>query len=328
MFNAILVTQNEQTIQSKLTQINEVRLPDGDVELDILASSVNYKDALAITRGVPVIRSFPMIPGIDLAGRVTRSDSDKFRTGDLVLLNGFGLGEQHWGGLAEKASVNSDWLIHLPQGFTPVEAMAIGTAGYTAMLSIIALEQHGIQCADGDILVTGASGGVGSFAIRLLSKLGYRVVAATGRLSEAEYLKKLGAAEVMDRNELSSPGKPLQKERWAGVIDCVGSHTLVNACAMTQYGGAVTACGLAQGMEFPATVAPFILRGISLYGIDSVMKPLSVRKQAWQRLSELLSSQDMVGIYQTISLEQVIACAQDLLEGKVRGRVVVDMSAS
>lgn len=326
MFNAIVIEQNEKTSQAKLQQLNESQLPEQDVKIEVLASTINYKDALAITGKAPVVRSFPMVPGIDLAGRVTESLSPRFKTGDLVLLNGFGVGEKHFGGLAEKASVSADWLIKLPPQFSPTEAMSIGTAGYTAMLSIMALQQHGISPDQGDILVTGANGGVGSFAIRLLKKLGFRVVASTGRVKESQYLKALGAAEIIDRTTLSEAGKPLQKERWAGVIDCVGSHTLANACAMTQYGGAVTACGLAQGMDLPASVAPFILRGVTLYGIDSVMQPLAKRELAWQQLSQLISADDLQKISCTIGLSDCLSAAADLLSGKIRGRIVVHIA--
>lgn len=326
MFQAIVIQQNEARQQScQLTSLDETRLPEGDVKIDVLYSTLNYKDALAITGKSPVVRSFPMVPGIDLVGRVTHCDADDFSTGDLVLLNGFGVGEKYWGGLAQKASLSSDWLIPLPNGIEPKQAMAVGTAGYTAMLSVLALEKHGLKPDGGEILVTGANGGVGSFAIRLLSRLGYKVVAATGRVQESDYLLSLGASEVVDRAILSEPGKPLQKERWAGVVDCVGSHTLANACASTQYGGVVTACGLAQGMDLPASVAPFILRGVTLVGIDSVMRPKTDRLEAWQRLSELLQPEDFQHIAHEIPLNQAIDMAQSLLDGKVRGRVVVSL---
>jgi acrylyl-CoA reductase (NADPH) len=264
-----------------------------------------------------------MVPGIDLVGKVTQCDSDAFSEGDWVLLNGFGVGEMHWGGLAEKARLKSDWLIPLPKGIEPKQSMSIGTAGYTAMLSVLALEKQGVMPNSGEILVTGANGGVGSFAICLLNRLGYHVVASTGRMEETDYLKALGASEVIDRSTLSELGKPLQRERWAGVIDCVGSHTLANACASTKYGGVVTACGLAQGMDFPASVAPFILRGVKLIGIDSVMRPKADRIEAWQRLSELLQPQDFDVISTEIGLEDVVETAYKLLDGQVRGRVIV-----
>ncbi|KUM53260.1 acrylyl-CoA reductase (NADPH) [Rheinheimera sp. EpRS3] len=323
MFNAIVINKDEQGYRAGLTAVDEQQLPAGDVTVKVLASTLNYKDALAISGKSPVVRTFPMVPGIDLVGEVLHSDSVRFQSGDKVLLNGFGVGENHWGGLAEKARLNSAWLLPLPAAFTPEQAMAIGTAGYTAMLSILALQKHGITAEHGEILVTGANGGVGSYAVRLLSKLGYTVVACTGRPNESDYLKQLGAAEILPREQLSAAGKPLQKERWAGVIDCVGSHTLANACASTRYGGAVAACGLAQGMDFPVTVAPFILRGVTLYGIDSVMRPLADRSKAWQHLSELLQPADVDQIASVISLEQVVATATRLLQGDIRGRVIV-----
>jgi acrylyl-CoA reductase (NADPH) len=266
-----------------------------------------------------------MVPGIDLVGEVLQSDADRFNVGDKILLNGFGVGEGHWGGLAQKARVKSEWLIPLPSAITPEQAMAVGTAGYTAMLCVLALQKHGITPEHGEILVTGANGGVGSYAVRLLSKLGYKVVASTGRPDESAYLKQLGAVDILPRAQFSEPGKPLQKERWAGVVDCVGSHTLANACASTRYDGAVAACGLAQGMDFPSSVAPFILRGVTLYGIDSVMRPLADRVQAWQQLSEILSPEDFDYIGHVISLDQVVDTATALLAGKVQGRVIVKM---
>lgn len=324
MFRALVITQNEERRQTcKLTELEESKLPEGDVLVDVCYSTLNYKDALAITGKGRIARSYPMVPGIDLVGKVFQSDSKRFCKGDWVLLNGFGVGEMHWGGLAEKARLKSDWLIPLPKGIDAKQSMAVGTAGYTAMLSVLALEKQGVTPDSGEILVTGANGGVGSFAIRFLNRLGYQVVASTGRMEETAYLKSLGAGEIIDRNTLSEPGKPLQKERWAGVIDCVGSHTLVNACATTQYGGVVTACGLAQGLDFPASVAPFILRGIKLIGIDSVMRPLADRLEAWQRLSELLQPEDFDAISQEITLDEVTETAQALLDGKVRGRVIV-----
>tara|TARA_R110002126_G_scaffold43475_9_gene124550 strand:+ start:2845 stop:3828 length:984 start_codon:yes stop_codon:yes gene_type:complete len=326
MFKAILINKDEQGYDSVLSEVDEQQLPSGDVTVKVVASTINYKDALAITGKAPVVRSFPMVPGIDLVGEVLQSDSERFKVGDKVLLNGFGVGEGHWGGLAQKARLKSDWLIPLPSGLTPEQAMAVGTAGYTAMLCVLALQKHGITPKHGEILVTGANGGVGSYAVRILSKLGFKVVAATGRPDESTYLNQLGAAEIIPRSQLSEPGKPLQKERWAGVIDCVGSHTLANACASTRYGGAVAACGLAQGMDFPSSVAPFILRGVTLYGIDSVMRPLADRVQAWQRLSEILSPQDFDHISHVISLDQVIETASALLAGKVQGRVIVKMA--
>ncbi|NQZ50107.1 MAG: oxidoreductase [Moritella sp.] len=324
-FKGILIEKNDDQYTASVQAIDESQLPAGDVSIDVAYSTLNFKDGLAITGKGPVVRSFPMVPGIDLVGTVTQSDSDKFKAGDQVLLNGFGVGEKHWGGLAEKARLKSDWLIKLPAGLSAKQAMAIGTAGYTAMLSVIALERHGITPDKGDVLVTGANGGVGSFAITLLAKLGYRVIASTGRPEEADYLTALGAAEIIDRNTLSAPGRPMVKERWAAAIDSVGSHTLTNVCAGLKYGGVVTACGLAQGMDFPASVAPFILRGITLAGIDSVMRPLADREEAWARLAEILTDDDFTSIGTEISLDEAVAAAHDLMAGKVRGRVLVNL---
>lgn len=328
MFTGILIEKNDQGYHANLSEIDDSVLPEGDVKVDVLCSTLNYKDALAITGKGPVVRQFPMIPGIDLVGTVSESKSKRFNVGDKVLLNGFGVGENHCGGLAQKAQLNSDWLIPLPSNLSPKHAMAIGTAGYTAMLCVIALEKHGVTPDSGEILVTGANGGVGSFSIAILSKLGYRVVASTGRVEEADYLKSLGANEIIDRSTLSSAGRPLAKERWAGVIDSAGSHTLANACASTKYGGVVAACGLAQGMDFHATVAPFILRGVTLAGIDSVMRPLTDRIEAWKRISQILDVSTFSDISTEITLEQVIETAQQLMDGKVRGRVIVDISSS
>lgn len=325
MFKGILIEKDDDGYRAALKEIDESVLPDGDVSVHVLCSTLNYKDALAITGKGPVVRKFPMIPGIDLVGRVEHSDSDKFSTGDTVLLNGFGVGETHCGGLAEKARLKSEWLIPLPDAFTPRQAMAIGTAGYTAMLCVIALEKNGLTPDKGDILVTGANGGVGSYSISILSSLGYKVVASTGRPEQAEYLKNLGAADIIDRKTLSEPGRPLAKEQWAGAIDCAGSHTLANVCAGLQYGGTVAACGLAQGMDFPATVAPFILRGVSLMGIDSVMRPLQDRIEAWQRLADCLDPSVFDDVSADISLAEAIDVAADLIAGKVRGRVVVEI---
>ncbi|MDP7592537.1 MAG: MDR family oxidoreductase [Litorilituus sp.] len=326
MFNGIVIEKDEQGYTAKVKEIDNNDLPEGDVTIKVSHSTLNYKDALAITGKGPVVRKFPMVPGIDLVGLVEQSNSERFTVGDTVLLNGFGVGESHWGGLAEKARLNSDWLIPLPKGITPRQAMAIGTAGYTAMLCVIALEQNGITPDKGEILVTGANGGVGSFSIAILTKLGYQVVASTGRLEQTPYLKKLGAEEVIDRNTLSEPGKPLTRERWAGAIDSTGSYTLANICASTQYGGAVAACGLAQGMDLPATVAPFILRGITLVGIDSVMRPREDRLEAWKRLADILSPEVFEEIAVDINLIDVIDVANDLMAGKVRGRVIVNIS--
>lgn len=326
MFNGILINKIDDTYSVNLQEIDETVLPEGDVDIDVLYSTLNYKDGLAITGKSPVVRRFPMVPGIDLVGSVTESRSDDFQKGDMVLLNGFGVGETHCGGLAQKARLKSEWLIKLPAAISPENAMAIGTAGYTAMLCVIALEQEGVKPDSGEILVTGANGGVGSFAISILSKLGYTVVASTGRLNEGDYLKKLGASELIDRNDLSEPGKPMVRERWAGAIDSVGSHTLANICASTKYGGTIAACGLAQGMDFPASVAPFILRGITLKGIDSVMRPIVDRHEAWGRLAQILQAEDFADISTFIGLGDVIDTASQLIDGKVRGRVVVDVN--
>ena len=326
MFKGILITRDNATYQAEVQQIDDAVLPSGDVTVRVEWSTLNYKDALAITGKAPVVRRFPMVPGIDFAGTVTTSSNPAWPVGERVLLNGWGVGETHCGGLAELARVQGEWLVALPGSFTARQAMAIGTAGYTEMLCVLALEKHGVRPEDGEILVTGANGGVGSVAIALLAKLGYQVTASTGRSSEAAHLKGLGAAAVIDRQELATPGKPIGKEHWAGVIDTVGSHTLVNACATTRYHGAVAACGLAGGMDFPATVAPFILRGVTLYGIDSVMAPLAVRKEAWARLGKDLEIARLDAITREIGLSEAIAVARELLDGKVRGRVVVDVS--
>lgn len=326
MFKAILIDKQDNQQRTALETIDESRLPEGNVTVRVDCSTLNYKDALAITGKGPVVRQFPMVPGIDLAGTVEHSSSDDFAPGDAVLLNGWGVGEGHWGGLAEKARLDSRWLIPLPTAFTPRQAMAIGTAGYTAMLSVMALEKQGVTPEQGDVLVTGANGGVGSYAIALLARLGYRVVASTGRPEEADYLHELGAAEVIDRGTLSAPGRPLGKERWAGAIDSVGSHTLANVLTSTRYGGSVAACGLAQGMDLPASVAPFILRGVTLVGIDSVMRPGADRLEAWRRLGELLAPAQLDAITRTITLDEAIDAAEELLTGRIRGRVVVTMT--
>jgi len=289
-------------------------------------STLNYKDALAITGKAPVVRQFPMVPGIDFAGTVEHSSNPSYKSGDKVLLNGWGVGESHWGGLSQLARIKADWLIPLPAALTARQAMAVGTAGYTAMLSVMALERHGIRPGDGEILVTGAAGGVGSVAVALLSKLGFRVAAMTGRPAESEFLKQLGAAEILDRAPFAGAGKPLAKERWAGAIDVVGSHTLANVCASLRYGGVVAACGLAGGMDFPATVAPFILRGITLAGIDSVMRPRPDRVEAWRRLSKDLEVKKLELLADEISLAEALERAGSLLEGRVRGRIIVDVN--
>jgi acrylyl-CoA reductase (NADPH) len=299
---------------------------DGDVTVAVEWSTLNYKDGLAVTGKAPVVRRFPMIAGIDFAGTVAQSQHPAWKAGDKVICNGWGLGETHLGAYAEKARVKGDWLVRLPEGMSAREAMAIGTAGYTAMLSVLALEKHGLTPAQGPVAVTGAAGGVGSVAIALLSKLGYAVIASTGRMSESAYLRDLGAVEVIDRAELSSPAKPLAKERWAGGIDSVGSTTLANLLSMTKYGGAIAACGLAAGMDLPTSVAPFILRGISLFGIDSVMCPLELRKIAWSRLSRDLDRRKLAEITHEIGLDEVIAAGSNVLAGQVRGRIVVKIA--
>lgn len=326
MFNAILIEKDDQGQRAVVRALDEAQLPAGNVTVDVAYSTLNYKDGLAITGKGPVVRSFPMVPGIDLAGTVHSSEHPDFKAGDAVLLNGWGVGEGHWGGLAQKARLDGDWLIPLPEGFTPAQAMAIGTAGYTAMLCVIALERHGVAPGQGEVLVTGANGGVGSFAIALLAKLGYQVVASTGRRSEHDYLKRLGAHEVIERASLSEPGKPLGKERWAGAVDSVGSHTLANVCATTRYHGAVAACGLAQGMDFPGSVAPFILRGVSLLGIDSVKRPRADRIEAWDRLARDLDRDLLALISREIGLSEAVTVADQLMAGTVRGRVVVDVN--
>lgn len=325
-FKALLLTKaDDGSTQCAVTQLDESQLPEGEVLIDVRYSTVNYKDGLAISGKSPVVRKFPMVPGIDFAGTVASSRDSRFKPGDAVILNGWGVGEGHWGGLSGKASVKADWLVPLPEGMTAQQAMAIGTAGYTAMLCVMALEKHGVKPEDGEILVTGASGGVGSVAVSLLSELGYTVTASTGRLAESPYLMSLGATSVIDRNELSAPGKPLAKERWAGVVDSVGSHTLANACAASKYGGAVAACGLAGGMDFPASVAPFILRAVTLYGIDSVMAPQALRSHAWSRLATDLDISKLDALTTQIELDDAIDTARQLLEGKIRGRVVVQI---
>ncbi|MEZ5658828.1 MAG: MDR family oxidoreductase [Burkholderiaceae bacterium] len=331
MFKAIYLEQADKRVVASVRELDDQTLventPEADVVIDVEYSTINYKDGLAIARGAPVVRRWPMVPGIDLAGVVHASDNHQFKAGDRVVLNGWGVGEGHWGGLSQRARLNADWLIPLPQGMASRQAMAIGTAGYTAMLCVMQLQSNGVQPGDGEILVTGAAGGVGSVATTLLAARGYRVVASTGRLEESEYLRGLGATEVIDRAQLSAQGKPLQRERWAGVIDSVGSYTLANACAQTRYRGTVVACGLAQGMDFPATVSPFILRGVRLIGVDSVMCPREDRLQAWQNLARELPADKLDRITTEIALEQVIESAGAILGGRIRGRLVVDVNA-
>lgn len=323
MFKALLLEKGEGGVQAALRAVDDAGLPEGDVLLRIAHSTLNYKDALAITNRGPVVRAWPMVPGIDGAGMVLESTHPAWKAGDVAVLNGWGVGETRWGCLAELARVRGDWLVPLPATFTTRQAMAIGTAGYTAMLCVLALERHGVKPRDGEVLVTGATGGVGSVAVALLAKLGHRVVAATGKAGEADYLRQLGAESVIDRAELAAPGKPLQKERWAAVVDAVGSHTLVNACAQTRYGGVVAACGLAGGGDFPGTVMPFILRGVTLAGVDSVYAPSERRREAWERLARDLDPALLETIAADIGLEEVVAQAARLMEGKLRGRVVV-----
>ena len=324
---AIQINKDDSGYSAQLSQIDEQQLPAGDVLIQVDYSTLNYKDSQAITGVAPVVRSFPMVPGIDLAGTVEHSDHADFKAGDKVVLNGFGVGESHWGGLAQKARVNGDWLVHLPSAFTPKQAMTIGTAGYTAMLCVMALEQHGVTPEQGEILVTGAAGGVGSVAISLLAKLGYNVVASSGRAEETDYLLSLGATQVMDRNELGAKGKTLAKQRWAGAIDVAGSHTLANICASVKYGGTVAACGLAQGYDLPTTVMPFILRGITLAGIDSVYRPKADRIEAWNRLAQDLDLTHLESIMTEITLGQALETAQDQMDGRTRGRFVVNVNA-
>lgn len=326
MFSAIQIDKTEAGQTVAVSQVDESQLPEGDVTIDVAFSTLNFKDGLAITGRSPVVRKFPMIPGIDLAGTVRESSHPDWKAGDQVVLNGWGVGETHWGGLGQVARLKGDWLVPLPSAFTPKQAMAIGTAGYTAALCVEALIKAGVTPDQGEVLVTGATGGVGSVAVALLKKAGFKVVGSTGKASEADYLTKLGADSIIDRNELSAPGKPLQKERWAGVVDSVGSATLANVCAQTRYGGAVAACGLAQGADFPSTVMPFILRGVRLLGVDSVMAPKASRLVAWERLARDLDPSLLDLIATEIGLSEVIATAADLLDGKVRGRVLVDVN--
>ena len=326
MFKGILIEKDDAGYRAALKEIDESQLPEGDVTVRVSHSTLNYKDGLAITGAGPVVRKFPLVPGIDLVGTVEESSHAEWRAGDAVVLNGWGVGEGHWGGLAQKARLKGDWLVPLPAQFTPQQAMSIGTAGYTAMLCVLALERHGVTPEHGEILVTGAAGGVGSVAVSVLSKLGYTVVGVTGRPEEIDYVKGLGASEVLERAAFSSPGKPLARERWAGAVDVVGSHTLANVCASTKYRGVVTACGLAGGMDFPATVAPFILRGVTLAGVDSVMCPREDRLVAWKRLGTDLDLEKLSVITNEISLAEAIPMARKLLDGQVRGRVLVDVN--
>jgi acrylyl-CoA reductase (NADPH) len=322
-FKAIVVDKSEAGTSVKLTDFDEKDLMDGDVTVRIDYSTVNYKDGLAVTGKAPVVRRFPMIAGVDFAGTVEASSHPAWKPGDKVILNGWGLGETHLGAYAQKARVKGEWLVRLPNAFTTRDAMAIGTAGYTAMLAVMALERAGITPSRGPVIVTGAAGGVGSVAIALLAKLGYTVAASTGRPEEADYLKGLGATEIVERKELAGPARPLNKERWAAGIDSVGSTTLANVLSMTRYGGAIAACGLAGGMDLPTSVAPFILRGVSLIGIDSVMCPLPLRQQAWQRLARDLDKSRIAAMVSEIGLDGVIEAGQRIVAGQVRGRIVV-----
>ncbi|MEY2771838.1 MAG: Acrylyl-CoA reductase AcuI [Pseudomonadota bacterium] len=324
-YRALRITRDDSGYRCQLQTLDDADLPAGEVTVRVDYSTLNYKDGLAITGKSPVVRQFPLTPGIDLAGVVEHSEDPRWTVGQAVLLNGWGVGETHSGGLAERARLRGDWLLAIPSAFDARQAMAIGTAGYTAMLCVMALERHGVQAGQGEVLVTGASGGVGSVAVALLARLGHVVVASTGRPHEADYLRQLGAHEVIDRASLSAPGKPLAKERWAGVVDSVGSHTLANACASTRYGGTVAACGLAQGMDLPGSVAPFILRGVTLAGVDSVMAPRALREQAWARLARDLDIAKLEAMTQEVGLADALTLAPQLLAGQVRGRVVVNV---
>ena len=327
MFSAILINKTDDGQTVEVAQLDEAQLPEGDVTLDVLYSTINFKEGLAMTGRAPVVKSFPMVPGVDLVGTVSDSSHSDWQVGDKVVLNGWGVGERHWGGLAQKARLNGDWLVPLPDAFSPRQAMAIGTAGLTAALCVDALVDHGVTPEQGEILVTGASGGVGSFAITLLAKAGFNVVAATGKLSEEAYLKGLGATSIIDRAELAEQrSKPLQHQRWAGAIDSVGSHTLVNICAQTRYGGAVAACGLVQGSDFNGSVMPFILRAVALLGVESVVTPKAKRLKAWQRLARDLDAASLDAIAHEISLADAIQAGTDIMAGKIRGRLVVDVT--
>ncbi len=324
-FEALLLTKTDAGQNAAWTRLSETDLMEGDVTVRVTHSTVNYKDGLAITGKAPVVRRWPMIPGIDFAGVVEASSNPEFKPGDEVVLNGWGLGETHLGGYSQYARVKGGWLVPLPQELTRSDAMAIGTAGYTAMLAVMALEAHGVAPENGPVVVTGAAGGVGSVAISLLSKLGFTVIASTGRPEEKSYLRALGASELIARQDLSGPGKPLGRERWAGAVDSIGSHTLANVLAQTKYGGAVAACGLAQGMDLPTSVAPFILRAVTLIGIDSVMAPKAKRLLAWSRLAKDLDRGKLSAITQTHSWKEADALARQILEGKVRGRIVLEV---
>ena len=325
-FKALMINKTDDTQTISTVNLDESELMEGNVVVDITHSTLNYKDGLAITGSSPIVRTFPMIPGIDFSGVVRSSEDKNFSEGDRVVLNGYGLSENHFGGYSERARVNSNHLLRLPENISNKQAMAIGTAGYTAMLCVLAIEDYGIKPEDGIILVSGASGGVGSVAISLLSDLGYEVEASTGKIDEADYLKSLGAKSIIDRSELSEPSKPLGKERWAGAIDSVGSQTLVNILAQISYGGGVAACGLAQGMDLPSTVMPFILRNVALLGVDSVMAPMNKRERAWERLSSDINIKKLEEMIVNTTLDQVEVLAEEILKGKIKGRVVVNIS--
>lgn len=326
MFQAILLTQHEKQTVATLGPLDDAQLPAGDVTVAVEYSSLNFKDALAVTGRGAIVKKWPLVPGIDLAGVVEHSDDPAWKPGDRVVVNGWGIGESHWGGFAQRARVPAGWLLGLPPAYTTRQAMAVGTAGYTAALCVMALQAHGTKPGDGEVLVTGAAGGVGSVAVTLLAGLGYAVTASTGRPHEGDYLRSLGAAQVIDRAELASPGKPLQSERWAGVVDAVGSHTLANACAATRWNGAVAACGLAQGADFPATVLPFILRGVTLYGINCVFVDNDKRAQAWRLLAQHLKGHTLERMTVEIGLSEAIVKSTALLDGQLRGRTVVDVN--
>jgi acrylyl-CoA reductase (NADPH) len=326
MFKALLLEKDDAGFRAGVTELDESRLPEGDVTVAIDYSTLNYKDGLAITNKAPVVRAWPMVPGIDGAGTVVESTHPDWKPGDCVIHNGWGVGETRWGCLAGRARLNGAGLVKLPTAFTTRQAMAIGTAGYTAMLCVLTLERQGVQAGDGEVLVTGATGGVGSVAVALLAKLGHQVVAATGKAGEAEYLKRLGASAIIDRADLAAAGKPMQKERWAAVVDAVGSQTLANALAQTRYGGVVAACGLAQGGDLPATVMPFILRGVTLAGVDSVMAPIARRREAWSRLATDLDATLLESMTTETGLDGAIEAAQKLMAGQVRGRTVVKIA--
>ncbi|GJL98855.1 MAG: alcohol dehydrogenase [Methyloligella sp.] len=326
MFQGLLIEKNDDKQSIALKQFEDSDLPEGDVVVQVEYSTINYKDALAVTGSSPIAKIYPLVPGIDFAGTVLSSETPEYSAGQKVVLNGWGVGEKHWGGLAERAKVKSDWLVHLPDGFDTKQAMAIGTAGYTAMLCVMALEEQGVKPSDGEIIVSGASGGVGSVAVSVLAKLGYTVVALTGKAHEHDYLKELGATEVLDRSLFSEPGRPLNRERFAGAVDCVGSTTLANICASMKYGGVVTACGLAGGFDFPSTVMPFILRGVTLVGIESVMCPKPQRLEAWRRLAEDLNVEHLTKMSSEIGLSEVIPTSASLLKGVIKGRLIVDVA--